>query len=137
MINKENKQEVKHYLNKEDIEYIVNYQKTNHLSSRGKALEKIIAEHKQFNKNYQEELINVLGKSIAENLKDNFKTLEKRTSYSDFNLQVIIEILNAMCLKTGIGKIRNSNEFKSEALEISEKYVKEKIITSRVKKLDE
>jgi len=137
MINKNNKKEVKHYLNKEDLVYVINFQKENHLSSRGKAIEKIIAEHKQFNKNYQEKLINILGKSIAENLKENFKTLEKRTSYSDFNLQVIIEILNAMCLKNNIGKIRNSNEFKSEALEISEKYVKEKIITSRVKKLDE
>jgi len=127
----------KHYtLNEKEIEYINNIKEKYLLSSESLAIEKIIKEHEQFNDETQKKVIENIGKAIANNLKDYFKTIEKRTSYSDFNLQVIIEILNAMCLKNNIGKIRNSNEFKSEALEISEKYVKEKIISDRIKKLD-
>jgi len=96
MINKNLKQEVKHYLNKKDLEYVLEFQKEHHLSSRGKALEKIIAEHKQFNKSYQEKLINVLGKSIAENLKKNFKTLDKKIIKNERDIQTIIKILNSI-----------------------------------------
>lgn len=122
------------------ISYIKKYKEINKFPSQSNALEKIIEEHKEFTRATRKQEIDELANKLSKKVVENLKGMKLGIDNTDRNTQILIEMLNGICIKNRIGVIvtttglSSEHSRKSEALEISETEVKKRIHRAKVMK---
>lgn len=112
-------------LSSESIEYIFEIKEKNHLSSQTAALEQIIFEHK--NKPKDTELINNIADEIEARFKDVLTGIRLSSRFADKNVQIILEMLNTLCINRGLEDAYLTDTVPSGAYEDSKNAVEERI----------
>ena len=112
-------------LSSESIEYIFEIKDKNHLSSQTAALEQIIFEHK--NKPKDTELINNIADEIEARFKDVLTGIRLSSRFADKNVQIILEMLNTLCINRGLEDAYLTDTVPSGAYEDSKNAVEERI----------
>lgn len=133
MSNKINKH---FYVEKDALDYLKDVKKERKLSSVNQALEQVISEHKLKADTTTDQMIKIIAGEVSKELKGDLDKLNRGVNFSDRNVQVIIEMLNGICIKDNVGEIVGIEHIKSDALAIAEENVKRRIVKSRVRKLD-
>lgn len=115
----------------------------NNIKSMSSAIDFVTKEYNQKNDTTIENMIKIIAGAVAKELKDELKGIEKelqmlKTSvrFTDFNNQVLVELINGFYIKEDIGDIVTTDEYKSEGLKTASKYIEKKIKTNTVKKYD-
>lgn len=112
-------------LSSESIEYILEIKEKNHLSSQTAALEQIILEHK--NKPKHLELIDNIADEIEARFKDVLTGIRLSSRFADKNVQIILEMLNTLCINRGLEDAYLTDTVPSGAYEDSKNAVEERI----------
>ena len=109
----------------ESIEYIFEIKEKNHLSSQTAALEQIIFEHK--NKPKHMELVNNIADEIEARFKDVLTGIRLSSRFADKNVQIILEMLNTLCINRGLEDAYLTDTVPSGVYEDSKNAVEERI----------
>ena len=112
-------------LSSEAITYILEIKEKNHLSSQTAALEQIILEHK--NKPKHLELIDNIADEIEARFKDVLTGIRLSSRFADKNVQIILEMLNTLCINRGLEDAYLTDTVPSGAYEDSKNAVEERI----------
>lgn len=112
-------------LSSESIEYIFEIKEKNHLSSQTAALEQIIFEHK--NKPKHMELVNNIADEIEARFKDVLTGIRLSSRFADKNVQIILEMLNTLCINRGLEDAYLTDTVPSGVYEDSKNAVEERI----------
>ena len=112
-------------LSSEAITYILEIKEKNHLSSQTAALEQIILEHK--NKPKHLELIDNIADEIEARFKDVLTGIRLASRFADKNVQIILEMLNTLCINRGLEDAYLTDTVPSGAYEDSKNAVEERI----------
>mgnify|MGYP001008357882 CR=1 FL=1 len=112
-------------LSSESIEYIFEIKEKNHLSSQTAALEQIIFEHK--NKPKHMELVNNIADEIEARFKDGLTGIRLSSRFADKNVQIILEMLNTLCINRGLEDAYLTDTVPSGVYEDSKNAVEERI----------
>ena len=112
-------------LSSESIEYILEIKEKNHLGSQTAALEQIIFEHKI--KPKDTELINNIADEIEARFKDVLTGIRLSSRFADKNVQIILEMLNTLCINRGLEDAYLTDAVPSGAYEDSKNAVEERI----------
>ena len=116
-------------LSEESIEYIIKVKEENHLSSQTAALEQIILEHKQNPKHT--ELINQISDEVEMRFKDVLTGIRLSSRFTDKNVQILLEMLNTLCIEKGLENVYLTNVVPSGVYEESKKVVEDRIKSYR------
>lgn len=126
----------KHYMmTEENINYIEEVKKDNHLKYSSEAVELIMREHKKSSSMSTEAIIKIIGDRISENLQSEMIGMKKASNAADKNTQIVLELLNGICLKNGYNKLATTDIDTSTPLKDSRNVVEKRIESSRVKRL--
>ena len=112
-------------LSSKSIEYIFEIKEKNHLSSQTAALEQIIFEHK--NKPKHMELVNNIADEIEARFKDGLTGIRLSSRFADKNVQIILEMLNTLCINRGLEDAYLTDTVPSGVYEDSKNAVEERI----------
>ena len=123
-------------VSKENFNYIEEVKEKNHLKYNSEALELIIREHRNNSDITTEVMINLIGEKLSEKLKSELLGIKKASNESDKNTQIIIELLNGLFVKNGYSILATTGEIKCEAIDKATEFVKKRIASKRVAKLD-
>lgn len=117
--NKVNKKYRQVYLSDEDVEYIENFGRENHIR-KSAAMSVIINEHRN------KEPINpsLIAKAIREELSPELTRIRLASNTADRNSQVIIEILNTIILNLEIITPTLTNELESPTVSAAKEKIK-------------
>lgn len=124
------------YIDKSQLDYLKELKVERNLSSINQALEQVIDEHRSKSDTTTEKMIKIIANEVSKELKNDLTKISTGLNFSDRNIQVIVEILNGLCIKDGVGDIVRVEDVKSAALVIAEESVKKRIVKNRVRKLD-
>lgn len=118
------------YFSNEDIEYIDKIKKEYHCSSRNKAISLIINEHKNKQNDVIKNVPEYIAKIIAEELKDEFRSMKKlksATSSIDKEMQILLELINGIYYREDYGVVPPLDSFPTEAYQKVVERVENKI----------
>lgn len=116
-------------LTPENLEYLKKYQSEHNLKSLTAAVELIISNDREKEKNQNENLAKDIVNMLDEKYKNTFTRIRLASRTADINSQIILEILNSMLYAPGMASTNfvSTDTLKNEIVEQAEQQTKAKI----------
>lgn len=118
------------YFSDEDIEYIDKIKKENRCTSRSATISFLINEYKNKKDDEIKNIPEYMAKIIAEELKDEFRSMKKlksATSSIDKEMQILLELINGIYYREDYGVVPPLDSFPTEAYQKVVERVENKI----------
>lgn len=114
-------------LHSHNIEYVLRYQEGCGDRSFSAALDRIIQEHQELSCGRDEKLAELVVQMFSQKYENLFTRLRLATNATDFNTQLVIEVLNSLLLNLDINQPYQSSKVKSDVIKSSEAEIKARI----------
>ena len=124
------------YISKNTDKYIEDYQERNNISTKSKALESIILEHKTNSSLTSDYVYDVISKKLSEHIKSELNSMIHSSKSADKNSQILIEIMNAFVFNTTSADFKDitTSKFTTSTLEVAKEEVENRILREKAKK---
>lgn len=114
-------------LHSDNIEYVLRYQEATGEKYFSSTLDRIIREHQELSGGQEQKLAESVIQLFSQKYDNLFTRLRLATNATDFNTQVIIEVLNSLLLNLDVNQAYQSSKVKSEVIKTGETEVKARI----------
>ena len=132
----------KHFtIDEKALKYLKKVKEENSLSSLSLALELVVKEHEKKSRVKVEDTAKLMADEIGKVLKDDVTKFKVSARETDKNVQILIELLNGLFIKSNIGDIVTTTGLatgvavESPGLKISKEEVKKRLHRNRIVKV--
>lgn len=122
-------------LTQKTIDFATKYQNNNSCKSISAAIDEIVCQYEKREEDFTEELAKVILDKFDLKYKDYAKKIRLGINSSDFNTQVLIELINSMLVNMQISEIYLTNDVNSDSVIQAKNLVKNRI--ARLKQISD